>query len=87
MQSTGLAPPELRTPLESPQLEKRTCFSVMSAHTAVVPLLSSPLATSGILRNFSSSSRKPFRMPVLTYEPDDVALKFINQVLCCFISK
>ena len=56
----------LNTPLESPQLEKSTYFSVIKTHTAVVPLLSSPFATSGILRSFSSSSKNPERMPVFT---------------------
>ena len=57
----------LSTPLESPQLENITYFSVMRTHTAVVPLLSSPFATSGILRSFSSNSRNPERMPDFTY--------------------
>ena len=43
---TGFDPSPLRTPLESPQFEKRTYFSEIRAHTAVVPLLSSPFATS-----------------------------------------
>ena len=56
----------LSIPLESPQFEKITYFSVIRTHTAVVPLLSSPFATSGIFRSFSSSSKNPAMIPVLT---------------------
>ena len=46
--NTGLEPSPLKTPLESPQLEKIVYFSEIKTQIAVVPLLSSPLATSGI---------------------------------------
>ena len=62
--STGL-PLVQHTPRLSPQFAMIRYFCDMSAHTAVVPDLSSPLATSGIFRSFSSSSKNPFRMPFL----------------------
>ena len=45
---TGRAPSPLNTPRESPQLEKMTYLVLINAQMAVVPDLSSPLATSGI---------------------------------------
>ena len=44
----GLEPSPLSTPRESPQFEKSMYLSVIRTQMAVVPLLSSPLATSGI---------------------------------------
>merc|ERR1719187_258481 len=55
-----------KTPLLSPQLASMRNLSVIRAQTAVVPDLSSPLATSGIFLNFSSSSRKPLSIPFCT---------------------
>merc|ERR1719180_714607 len=46
----------------------------MRAPTAVEPDLSSPEATSGIFRSFSSSSRKPRNMPRLI--PSSVTVKY-----------
>ena len=61
---TGLAPSPLKTPRESPQLEKIMYLVLINAQMAVVPDLSSPLATSGIflkikieIKNHSLQSR------------------------------
>ncbi|KAK2183977.1 hypothetical protein NP493_288g01042 [Ridgeia piscesae] len=43
------------------------CVGEMTAHTAVDPLLSSPLTISGIPRILSSSARKPILMPFLIF--------------------
>ena len=58
------------TARESPQFPKKMCVGEMTAHTAVEPLLSSPLTTSGEARILSSSDRKPSVIPFLILSRD-----------------
>merc|ERR1719400_296731 len=52
----------------------------MRAPTAVEPDLSSPDATSGIFRSFSSSSRKPRNMPRLI---PSIISSWVRLCSCC----
>uniref|UniRef100_A0A182SEI7 Uncharacterized protein n=1 Tax=Anopheles maculatus TaxID=74869 RepID=A0A182SEI7_9DIPT len=63
------------TARESPQFAMYRCWREMNAHTAVVPDLSTPVASSGRSRIDSSSCRNPVWMPfVMSLLPNSVVV-------------